>query len=154
MDVTGFFYQLPTAGVQRAKEKKLDLEVGASEEVGVLEVSALRLGGRSYVPWRKQSRRAFRAWPSLLRRTVSSKEERNRKCEHRVCLESASSMMNHLSVESCISAVSENLCLSFMPQSESPENMGVKDHGGRAVVGLSEVTWEVNLVNLTGFRIS
>lgn len=64
-------------------------------------------------------------------------------------------MMNHLSVKSCISAVSKNLCLSFMPQRESPEEyMGVKDHGGRAVVGLSEVTWEVNLVNLTGFRIS
>lgn len=155
MDVTAFFYQLPTAGVRRAKEKKLDFEVGASEEVGVLEVSALRLGGRSYVPWGKQSRRAFRVWPSLLRRTMSLKEEKNRNCEHRVRFESVSSMMNHLSVKSCISAVSENLCLSFMPQRESPEeNMGVKDHGGRAVVGPSEVTWEVNLVNLTGFRIS
>lgn len=160
MDVSAFFYELPTAGVRRAKEKKLDFEVGASEEAGVLEVSALRLGGRSCVPWRKQSRKTFRVWPSLLRRTMSSKKERNRNCEHRVCFESASSMMNHLSVKSCISSVTKNLCLSFTPQSESPEeNTNAlqrernKDHGRRAVVGLSEATWEVSLVNLTGFRI-
>lgn len=86
---------------------------------------------------------------------MSSKEERNRNCEPRVCFESDSSMMNHLSVKSYISSVSKNLCLSFTPQSQSPEeNMGVKEHGGMAVVGLSEVTWEVNLINLTGFRIS
>lgn len=92
---------------------------------------------------------------------MSSKEERNRNCEQRVCFESASSMMNHVSVKSCISSGSKNLCLSFTPQTESPEENRnalqrerAKEHGGRAVVGLSEVTWEVSLLNVTGFRIS
>lgn len=50
MDVTASFDQLPTAGVGRGKEEKLDFEVGASEEAGILEVSALWLGGRRYTP--------------------------------------------------------------------------------------------------------
>lgn len=48
-----------------------------------------------------------------------------------------------------------------MPWSETPEkSMNVveiehnKGHGETTAVGLSEVVREVNLVNLTGFRIS
>lgn len=136
----------------------MHFEVGASEKAGTLEVSALWLGGRGYVPWRKQHKmRTFRMRATSFRRMMSWMEEMNRSCKPEMCSESASSVINHFFVKSYICSVSRNLCLIFTPKSEISEKSGnivqvkeVKGHSRNGCWGPSEV----NLVNSTGFRTS
>lgn len=66
----------------------------------------------------------------------------SRSCKPGMWCKSASSAINHLFVKSCISSVSRNLCLIFMPNNEIPEKnrnivqiKKVKDHGENGCCG-------------------